>query len=61
MPLPLGRRGLVSAAAIAAGVVYWRVRGSRQSKQWERSIDDAVAQGAAAGRKAADADARHDG
>ena len=30
LPIPFGRKGLIAAAAIAAAVVFWRVRARRQ-------------------------------
>jgi hypothetical protein len=55
--IPFGRRGLLAAAAIAAGVVYWRVRVARREAddlEWDADIHAAVDEGVAAGRAAAE-------
>jgi hypothetical protein len=55
LPIPFGRKGLIAAAAIAAGVVYWRVRAQRQEaldREWEEEVRGAIQEGAAAGRAA---------
>ena len=55
LPIPFGRKGLIAASAIAAGVVYWRVRARRQEadRQWEEDVESAIHEGVAAGRSAA--------
>jgi hypothetical protein len=55
LPIPFGRKGLIAAAAIAAGVVFWRVRAQRQEaldREWEEEVQGAIKEGAAAGRAA---------
>ena len=55
LPIPFGRKGLIAAAAIAAGVVFWRVRSQRQEaldREWEEEVHGAIKEGAAAGRAA---------
>ena len=55
LPIPFGRKGLIAAAAIAAGVVYWRVRTQRQEaldREWEEEVRGAIQEGVAAGRAA---------
>jgi len=52
LPIPFGRKGLIAAAAIAAGVVYWRVRARRldaADRQWEEDVQGAIQEGVAAG------------
>jgi hypothetical protein len=53
---PFGRKGLLAASAIAAGVVYWRVRAARREaddREWDEDMGAAVEQGVAAGQAAA--------
>ncbi len=55
LPIPFGRKGLIAAAAIAAGVVFWRVRSQRQEaldREWEEEVQGAIKEGVAAGRAA---------
>jgi hypothetical protein len=55
LPIPFGRKGLIAAAAIAAGVVYWQVRARRQEaadREWDEDIQSAIQDGVAAGRAA---------
>jgi hypothetical protein len=55
LPIPFGRKGLIAAAAIAAGVVYWRVRVHRQGaadREWDEDVQSAIQDGVAAGRAA---------
>ena len=40
LPIPFGRKGLIAAAAIAAGVVYWRVRVRRPRRHPRRARGD---------------------
>jgi len=52
LPIPFGRKGLIAAAAIAAGVVYWRVRARRldaADRQWEEDVQGAIQEGVAVG------------
>ena len=54
--IPFGRKGLLAAAAIAAGV-YWRVcvaRREADDMEWDADIHAAVDEGVAAGRAAAE-------
>jgi hypothetical protein len=54
---PFGRRGLLAATAVAAGVVYWRVRVARREaddREWDEDMRLAVEQGVSAGRDGAD-------
>jgi hypothetical protein len=56
LPIPFGRKGLIAAAAIAAGVIFWRVRAHRQEaadREWDEDIQGAIQEGVAAGRAAA--------
>ena len=55
LPIPFGRKGLIAASLIAAGVVYWRVRTRRQEadRQWEEDLEAATHEGVAAGRSTA--------
>ncbi|MFN2569021.1 MAG: hypothetical protein ABR564_05400 [Candidatus Dormibacteria bacterium] len=53
MRLPLGRKGLLAALPIAAGVVFWRVRASQRAAQdrlWDADIEAAAEEGVAAAR-----------
>ena len=55
LPIPFGRKGLIAAAAIAAGVVYWQVRAHRQEaadREWDEDVQSAIQDGVAAGRAA---------
>ena len=55
LPIPFGRKGLIAAAAIAAGVVFWRVRSQRQEaldREWEEEVQGAINEGVAAGHAA---------
>jgi hypothetical protein len=55
LPIPFGRKGLIAAAAIAAGVVYWQVRVRRQEaadREWDEDVQSAIQDGVAAGRAA---------
>ena len=52
LPIPFGRKGLIAAAAIAAGVVYWRVRARRQDREWDEDVQSAIQDGVAAGHAA---------
>jgi hypothetical protein len=55
LPIPFGRKGLIAAAAIAAGVVYWQVRAHRQEaadREWDEEVQSAIQDGVAAGRAA---------
>jgi len=55
LPIPFGRKGLIAAAAIAAGVVYWRVRARRldaADRQWEEDVQGAIQEGVVAGHEA---------
>jgi hypothetical protein len=55
LPIPFGRKGLIAAAAIAAGVVYWRVRVRRQEaadREWDEDVQSAIQDGVAAGHAA---------
>ena len=55
LPIPFGRKGLIAAAAIAAGVVFWRVRSQRQEaldREWDEEVQGAIKEGVAAGRAA---------
>ena len=55
LPIPFGRKGLIAAAAIAAGVIYWRVRARRleaADREWDEDIQGAIQEGVAAGRAA---------
>lgn len=52
---PFGRKGFIAASALAAAVVYWRVRQTRRDeldRAWEAEISAAVAEGREAGRTA---------
>jgi hypothetical protein len=56
--VPLGKKGLIAASALAAAFVYWRVRERRRDEEdraWEEEIAGAVEEGRIAGRSAADA------
>jgi hypothetical protein len=56
LPIPFGRKGLIAAAAIAAGVIYWRVRARRleaADREWDEDVQGAIQEGVAAGRAAA--------
>jgi hypothetical protein len=44
---PLGRSGLLAAAAVAGAIVYWRAN-ERQRSRHAGEIDEAIAQGRAA-------------
>lgn len=53
MRLPIGRKGLLTALPIAAAVVYWRVRSSRQAEEdrlWNADVEAAADEGIAAAR-----------
>jgi hypothetical protein len=55
LPIPFGRKGLIAAVAIAAAVVFWRVRARRQEaadEQWDEDVQGAIQEGVAAGRAA---------
>ena len=55
LPIPFGRKGLIAAAAIAAGVVYWLVRAHRQEaadREWDEDVQSAIQDGVAAGHAA---------
>jgi hypothetical protein len=55
LPIPFGRKGLIAATAIAAGVVFWRVRTRRQEvadREWDEELQGAIQEGVAAGRTA---------
>ena len=56
MRFPFGVRGLLAAAAITGGVVYWRATARRRAERLEASVDDAIAEG----RHVADALERDD-
>ncbi len=45
MRLPLGRKGLLAAAALAGAVVSWRVVEQRRSRRIAGEIDDAIDEG----------------
>ena len=45
MRFPFGARGLLAAAAVTGGVVYWRATARRRAERLEASIDDAIAEG----------------
>ena len=52
LTIPFGRKGLIAAAAIAAGVVYWQVRAHRQEaadREWDEDVQSAIQDGVAAG------------
>jgi hypothetical protein len=59
--LPFGRSGLIAAAALAGGVVCWRVVEQRRSRQVTSDIDDAIAQGRAAADRLLEAADRDQG
>jgi hypothetical protein len=55
LPIPFGRKGLIAAAAVAAAVVFWRVRARRQEaddERWDEDVQGAIQEGVAAGRAA---------
>ncbi len=58
MRLPLSKRGLVTAGALAGAVVYWRVRQQRRESEmdWADDIAAAAGEGIAAARAALDGD-----
>ncbi|HEY8675637.1 MAG TPA: hypothetical protein VIO13_06675 [Candidatus Dormibacteraeota bacterium] len=43
--IPLGRSGLLAAAAVAGAIVYWRASERQRSRQLAGEIDEAIAQG----------------
>lgn len=45
MRFPFGTRGLIAAAAITGGVIYWRATSRRRAERLEAAIDDAIAEG----------------
>ena len=45
MRFPFGARGLLAAAALAGGVVYWRATSRRRAERLEAAVDDAIAEG----------------
>ena len=45
MRFPFGTRGLLAAAAITGGVIYWRATANRRAERLEASVDDAIAEG----------------
>jgi len=56
--IPFGPKGLLAAGALAAGVVFWRVRSARRDeldRAWEAEIAAAVDEGIAAGETVATA------
>jgi len=55
LPIPFGRKGLIAALAIAAAVIFWRVRTQRQEaddERWDEDVQGAIQEGVAAGRAA---------
>jgi hypothetical protein len=56
---PLGRSGLIAAAAAAGAIVYWRAGERKRSRRAADEIDDAILEGreaAAALMRGGDAD-----
>jgi len=47
MKFPFGKKGMLAAGLVAAGVVYWRVQEQRRQAalaEWEAETDEAIAQ-----------------
>jgi hypothetical protein len=58
--LTFGRSSLIAAAALAGGVVCWRVVEQRRSRQLSTEVDEAIAQGRAAADRLLDSGDRDD-
>ena len=54
MRFPFGKKGLLAASALTAGVVYWRVKTNREEevRRWEEELEAATAEGVAAAHAA---------